>query len=146
MSLFDYAGYSPTTWILIFCEPGKFRWWDYFFKAGFRHVYAVKFVGQYCLTFNPHLAFTDIEFDFAEPELMVPPGATVLEVTAWRRIGRVRSAFYIGPPTCVESVKALLGIRSFMTWTPWQLYSRLVKGQHNGLFQQYRGVQLSPME
>ncbi len=144
MSLFDHSGYKPTTWILIFFDPYKHRWWNRLFEPGFHHVYAVQFVGAQCIRYDPHLAFTEIEL-IDPAEIRLPWDATLMEVIAWRKLGQVRTPFYIGPPTCVESVKALLGIRSFMTWTPWQLYKLLAKGRHNGRFQQFQGVRLGPL-
>lgn len=140
MSLFDYRGYTPATWILIFCNTTTPRWHDRLFKPGFRHVYAVKFVGDCVVTYNPQLSHTDIDIEVAEPETMAPAGSTVVEVTAWRREGVLRVPFYMGPITCVESCKALLGIRGFWPKTPWQLYKQLARGHHNGIFQVYRGV------
>jgi len=122
-----------TRWFIVFCNgDGTRAWWDRLFRTrdGFRHVYAIRFDGAHWLLFNPHAAFTDVraldlEGDDALARLTVP-GATVLEVAATHNSGCVRGRWWCGPMTCVEQVKALLGIPVGWVFTPWQLYRHLL--------------------
>lgn len=125
---------SPTRWYVVFCESqGPLRWWDYLLgtPAGFRHVYALRWDGFNWLLFNPHASFTDVVIVAAADEgalkSLVDPLATVLEVEAFRATDRLRGRWWAGPMTCVEQVKALLGLPVGWIFTPWQLYRYLSK-------------------
>jgi hypothetical protein len=120
---------DPTRWYLVFCDTPGVWWWDLFTRRNFRHVFALRWDGWNWLLFDPSAQFTDVAIISAASEdalgRLVPPGATVLEVEAFRRRDRIRGRWWIGPMTCVEQVKALLGLPVGWVFTPWQLYRYL---------------------
>lgn len=124
-------GSAPTRWYLVFTDTEGRWWWDVFTRPGFRHVYALRWDGWNWLLFNPSAEFSDIAIIAATSEdalpSLVPPGATVLEVEAFRRRDRIRGRWWIGPMTCVEQVKALLGLPVGWVFTPWQLFRFLTR-------------------
>lgn len=132
-----WAASSPTRWYLVFCEAATRHWWDHLFRTpvGFSHVYGLRWDGWNWLLYNPHSAYTDVAIVDATEETalarLVDAGATVLEVQAFRQ-ERVRGRWWAGPMTCVEQVKALLGIPVGWIFTPWQLYRYLTREAFNG--------------
>lgn len=126
---------SPTRWYLVFCDAAHRRWWDRVFRtpAGFSHVYALRWDGFNWLMFNPSLDVTEVAIlpaaDQNALDSFLEPGSTVVEVQAFRPIGRVRGRWWIGPMTCVEQIKALLGLSIGRVWTPQQLYLYLTEGE-----------------
>jgi hypothetical protein len=119
----------PTRWYVIFCDVEKRHWWDRLTRPGFGHVYAVRWDGFNWLLFNPSAAFTHVAIvactDKNALHRLVEPGATILEVEAFRQANRIRGRWWAGPMTCVEQIKALLGLPVGRVWTPWQLYRHL---------------------
>lgn len=128
---------SPTRWYLVFTDAAVRHWWDRVFRTppGFGHVYALRWDGWNWLLFNPHVSFTDVQIVAAidEGQLwdLVPAGAQVVEVEAFRAPDRIRGRWWVGPMTCVEQVKALLGIPVGRIFTPWQLF-RYLTGDNRG--------------
>lgn len=120
---------SPTRWYVVFTSADRWRWWDVTTRRGFSHVYALRWDGWNWILFNPHAGYTDVEIVAGADEkalhLLVDPGATVLEVQAFRRQDQLRGRWWAGPMTCVEQVKALLGLPVGWIFTPWQLYRHL---------------------
>ena len=84
--------------------------------------------GQFWIVINPLLPVLDCELllvdDYPHPRLFADPEAVILPVKAIT-INKPRWTFCIF--NCVEVVKALLGIKAFWVWTPWQLYKYLIK-------------------
>jgi hypothetical protein len=128
---------SPTRWYVVFCDPEVRNWWDWVFRfpPGFGHVYALRWDGWNWLLYHPHTAFTDVQIVAATDEAalwgLVEPGATVIEVQAFRPLLGMRGRWWVGPMTCVEQVKALLGVPVGRIFTPWQLY-RFLLGDRRG--------------
>jgi hypothetical protein len=65
-----------------------------------------------------------IDTDTTPPWLRFPD-ATVQRVQVFSTAYKVREWFSIGPPSCVETIKNALGIRSFWLRTPRQLYQHI---------------------
>lgn len=136
---------SPTRWYVIFCEVEDRRWWDRLLgtPAGFSHVYALRWDGFNWLVFNPSVQYTDVAISACTAENalheLLPPGATVLEVEAFRSRDRIRGRWWVGPMTCVEQVKALLGLPVGWIFTPWQLY-RYLESLDDGQQTQHAGA------
>ena len=124
---------SPTRWYLVFTEAEALTWWDALFRtrAGFRHVYALRWDGFNWLLYNPDAAFTEVAIMPGRSEnalhTLVEPDATIVEVEAFRKTGTIRGRWWIGPMTCVEQIKALIGLPVGRVWTPWQLYQYLME-------------------
>lgn len=132
---------DPTRWYVVFSDGGeRLWWWDIFTRQGFRHVFALRWDGWNWLLFDPSGQYTDVAIISAASEdalgRLVPPGATVLEVEAFRRRDRIRGRWWIGPMTCVEQIKALLGLPVGWVFTPWQLFTYLSEAVDG--FQQQR--------
>lgn len=74
---------------------------------------------------RPTLGMVEVEttLDPMPPWVKHPWVTTSQHVTATRLEGSVRDYFFMGPQTCVEVVKAALGIRNFWIRTPFQLYN-----------------------
>jgi hypothetical protein len=98
-------------------------------KRGFEHVEVWRCDRGIWLRIDP--AFELIETEAWEK----PPwelfdatlSPTFLRVQRLVQKGRLREPFSFGPWTCVEIVKAFIGLRAPFTRTPWQLYKRLKK-------------------
>lgn len=141
---------SPTRWYLVFTSARGRYWWNYVFRTppGFEHVYALRWDGWNWLLYNPGLAFTDVAIVDATDETalarLVDAGATVLEVEAFRNTDQVRGRWWIGPMTCVEQVKALLGLPVGWIFTPWQLYQYLLRGSEDGKQRRHRADTVRP--
>ena len=127
---------SPTRWYVIFCDADRRHWWDVLWhtRPGFSHVYALRWDGWNWICVNPGVCFTEIAIlpGTTENALrgFLPANATVIEVEAFRQGDRIRGRWWIGPMTCVEQIKALLGLPVGRIVTPWQLY-RYLTGDHS---------------
>jgi len=70
----------------------------------------------------------EVELDHdPRPPWVKCPDSAIQKVTASRRLFSIRSKFEMGPFTCVDTAKAVLGIRAFWVRTPWQLYRYIQK-------------------
>lgn len=103
----------------------------------------MKWDGFNWLVVNPRADYLDIAIadtcDYHRPKLInVDIATAIVGVTTQPRQCRLRSRWFVGPITCVEYIKALLGIRAFWIWTPWQLY-RYVRA-HRGIVQKAKGA------
>lgn len=137
LSLLDTAGMMVREWYVVYFPRVPFYWFTHYFKQGFRHVelwrpvpFGNNLGENVWLRIHPCFEMLDAEIDTSP----IPPwdrfhGVTVQKVTVCKRECGIRSWFDIGPPSCVETAKAALGIRSFFTRTPSQLY-RYIK--HRG--------------
>lgn len=123
-SLLDTLGKWPAEWWLIYDDTdAREHWWCRWLKPGFRHVLALRRDGRVWVAVKPTTGFVDIEVlrtDATPWQLF--PSATVQRVVALREANTIRSRLFVGPLTCVEVCKALLGIRAWWLRTPWQLH------------------------
>ena len=124
-------------WVVF--TDGEPHWWDWMLRRGFRHTFALVWDDAAWLLVDPtlsHVRVTILDQFSPEPptDWLRIPGATVLR--AWPEVvkGRVRVPWILSPLTCVEGVKAVLGIRSPWILTPWQLARHLRRrnGIHEG--------------
>lgn len=123
-SLLASAGRWPVEWWLLYTDTHRKHWWNRWLKPGFRHVQALRRDGRVWVAFEPHTEFLDVHIIRSdETPWDILPHATVQRVVVLREEGRMRSKFHLGPITCVEMVKALLGIRTPLVRTPWQLFN-----------------------
>jgi hypothetical protein len=110
-------------------------WWNRWLKPGFEHVaawreyrYGPRPYDVMWLKVDAFAALTLAEIVFEpEPPWVKDQSMTVVHTRVARYAHKVRETFTIGPFTCVEHVKALLGIRRFWLRTPWQLYKHIRK-------------------
>ena len=116
-------------WFVVFTrseyKKGVMRW----IKRDFSHVYAMQKSpgGQFWVVVNPLLSHVDVELvvvdDYPHPRTWAGPAAVILPVRAKIKGDAVRWSVCVF--NCVEVIKGLLGIKSFWTWTPWQLYKHI---------------------
>lgn len=129
-SLLDTGGYRVVDWYVVYRERPAFRWWTKLMPHGFRHVelwrrapYGPALSDAQWLVLYPCFEFLEADIvNDPTPPWVRDPTCTVQKVTATRRLTTVRDWFHMGPMTCVEYVKAALGIRAFFIRTPHQLY------------------------
>lgn len=115
---------------LIFSNSNWPKWYMRFFKKGFSHVYAIKDSpgNAFWIIVNPMLSHTHVTIfpktKSGNVNVFLLPGHTLLKVTAKiKQTPRFTACVF----NCVEVIKSLIGMRSFFTFTPWQLYKKLVK-------------------
>ena len=128
LSLLDTADSAIRRWFVVYHDRNYrcLRW----LKPGFRHVELVRpvyygpalsdvmWVGVF-----PRLETldADVTFDSTPPWVRCPESA-IQHVRVSRPLERPRERFHVGPITCVEIAKYVLGISSFWVRTPWQLH------------------------
>ncbi len=104
-------------------------WWAKFFKKGFRHVYAIRWMGDYWIRLETYLGYSDVTilpYEGQSIETIVDPQCSaILHVKQWRDMYTLRAPWVLGPITCVEQIKSLLGLGAFHIITPYQLYKYL---------------------
>jgi hypothetical protein len=98
-------------------------------KRGFEHVECWKRVdAEAWVRLEPCFEGIGLEaysFPPREAEWVAGCDPTFLDVKRVVSKGKLREPFMLGPVTCVEIVKAAIGLRAPLVRTPWQLYKRL---------------------
>jgi hypothetical protein len=122
---------KPRKWWVIFTESRYRGGIMRLLKRDYSHVYAVtkSLGGQYWIIVNSLVSHLepDIRSIRHNPRLRDIVGARAKILTVWVNPGdKPRWTFCIF--NCVEVTKACLGVRSFWTWTPWQLFKLLERG------------------
>lgn len=141
-TLLDTIGNWPTEWWLVYRDIDHDHWiaraFHRFLKPGFQHVQALRRDGRVWVSVYPHMEFVDVHLIRSDATpWQLYPCCTIQHVVTMRDSGRMYSTWHVGPWTCVEVVKSLLGIRRFWLRTPRQLYQHL-GGKHHG--QQTQGT------
>lgn len=135
LSLLDTAGMMVREWWVVFHPRTPYYWFAKLLRQGFRHVELAREIrygsgsGDVAwIHVLPSFEMFDVELSTdPRPPWVRCPGSTVQKVTALAPLNQVRSWFDIGPSTCVELVKAALGINAFFVRTPYQLYRYIQK-------------------
>lgn len=137
-SLLDTWDRSLVDWFVIF-EHGDMPWrWARLLAPGFRHCYAVRWDGFNWIRLNPRMGHTDIEilefgkFDSIADIVQDTNCCAILRCRVWRETMRIRAPWPT-VATCVEQIKAILGIRKWFLWTPLQLFNYLRGRKHGQL-------------
>lgn len=113
---------------IIFCKSKYKAWFMRWFNPDISHVYAMKKSpgGQFWQVIDSYMNYLDISLilidDYPHPRVYAGDDAVILPVRV--KIGN-KPIWSLGIFSCVDVMKGLLGIRSFLTWTPYQLYKRL---------------------
>jgi len=119
---------------VVFASSNYSHWVFRFLDPNFQHCYIIgeSYGGQYWRVINGRRSHLQVD---VEPKSLYPTikdyceeGSTVVTVQADININRSLQFFNIF--TCVDVVKAVLGINSFFIWTPKQLYRRLKNGRY----------------
>jgi hypothetical protein len=119
-------------WYVIFSETKLDHWIYKLVSREMGHVYAVRSLNDYqWLVVNPrvNIVETKILLKCQYPTIydISGIGDKVVRVSV-KPAMRPRGTFNWF--NCVEQVKALIGVRSFWTWTPKQLYEGLIGGRY----------------
>jgi len=120
-------------WYVVFTPPERETWYTRFLEPGFGHCYMVRWDGFNWLRIRPDLSHCHIEIlpvaDSASVEDVVRGNVAVyVEVPAEQ--ARIRIPWLITLATCTEACKAVLGIRTPLVITPYQLFNYLVARKH----------------
>ena len=131
MQLSEYED-ATTEWYVIFTEA-KFPHWVFrFVDRSIGHVYAVQSLNDYqWLVIQPRVNITQakIMLKCQYPSIydITSPEDKIVKVKV-KQSDKVRGC--LNWFNCVEQVKALIGVSSFWTWTPKQLYNGLIGGRY----------------
>jgi hypothetical protein len=131
VSLLDTAGKWPVDVWLVFRDLPDWRerspLWRCL-KPGFQHVEAWKHGDGIWTRIEPCLQVLTTEAHITPPWEFLPESVhpTFLHVERLVPLNKLREPFFFGPVTCVELVKAIVGLRDTFVRTPWQLYKRLI--------------------
>lgn len=134
-SLLDLANKQPIDCWLVFrdrdADASAFEWLFRRLKPGFGHVELWKYDRGLWLRVDPCIEFTALHVLEQPPwEDEQAAGATVMRYRAVVPYDRMVMPFHVGPMTCVELAKAILGVRApFWIRTPWQLYKFLQRAR-----------------
>lgn len=135
LSILEVADLRIVEWYVVYRRRPFRHWWGRMLHPDFRHVELWR-----PMQYGP--AITDVQwlmvcgtYEFLEADLVIDPRppwvrdpkCTVQRVTASRSLSSIREPFFLGPMTCVEYVKAALGIRSIWLRNPHQLYRYIAK-------------------
>lgn len=138
-SLLDTWEKSLVDWFIVF-EHSDMPWrWTKLLAPGFRHCYAVRWDGWNWIRFNPKMGHTDVEiltygkFDSIIEIVQDTDCCAILHCRVWRETMRIRAPWPT-VATCVEQIKAILGIRKWYLWTPLQLFNYLRGQKHEIVF------------
>lgn len=124
-TLLDTIGRHPVDWWLVYSDmDDRSHWLARFLRPGFQHVLALRRDGRVWIAIHPHFSFVDVQIirEDLTPWQMYPQATTIQHVTAMRVNAYSLGELHIGPLTCVEVMKSLLGIRAWRVRTPWQLH------------------------
>ncbi len=129
-SLLDTEDKVTATWCVAYLDGEVSRWWTRHLKPGFQHVqlwgrvaYGDAHDEAFWVLVDPDLELvrTCIHFDPTPP--WQRPGISHTQIVRVARPrGKVREWFSFGPLSCVEVVKAYLGVSSWRIRTPYQLH------------------------
>ena len=131
VSLLDFTeNVRAIEWTVVYYSRTPYFKFTEWLKQGFRHcdLWRAERFGDspdqvVWLRLKPTFEILEcfLEFD-PTPPWIKHPDATVQKVQVLSKAYRVREWFAFGPPSCVETCKNALGINSFWTRTPYQLY------------------------
>lgn len=119
-------------WYIVFSEAKYDHWVFRFIDKKMGHVYAVKDLNDYqWLVVQPRVSFTEVKVLI---KTQYPTIRTIADIDD--KIIKVRSKVKthlrgaLNWFSCVEQVKALIGVKSFWTITPKQLYRGLMENRY----------------
>lgn len=129
ISLLDTPdAYMVDVWVAFYDHPSErrlSRLWK-LLEPGFSHVECWKEDRGAWARADTCLEFLNAEVHL-QPPWGVLPHARFVHVTRLVPLGKIREPFFIGPITCVELSKAMIGLRAPLVRTPFALYKHLRK-------------------
>ena len=138
-SLIDTWDKSLTEWYIVFEHGDMPYWWAKYLQSGFRHCWALRWDGFNWIAYYPSLGHTDIEVlpygNYEDIEIISKAMnlSVIIRAKVWRQTTRIRAPL---PTlvTCVEQIKALLGIRKWSLLTPYALFKYLLEDNNGKYF------------
>lgn len=116
-------------WYVCFKDTPTKHWIQHILKIGFHHCYAFKESpgGEFLILVDPMRSHVDVDMVRNNTE-------NLTKMTNCNKVVRVIVKYNLKKDrghfcrfNCVEVVKSLIGMNSFWTLTPYQLYKRLTK-------------------
>ena len=119
-------------WTVCFGGECEKHWVQKMLKLGFFHCHAFKLSpgGQFYVAVNPTRSHTDINLLPVSEENFNELTKGGLFVKVICKIDVMNDRGHLCRFNCVEVIKSLLGVSSFWTWTPYQLYKELKNGRY----------------
>jgi len=126
--------YTEFEWYLVFTKAKFDHWIWRLVDKNMGHVYAIRDLNDYqWLVVQPRTNIVEIKImlkcRYPELKMITGPDAKIIKVTARPQQRAIGCLNWFN---CVEQIKALIGVRSFWTWTPKQLYNGIMRGEYNG--------------
>ena len=120
-------------WYVVFTDYERETWYTRFLKPGYGHCYLVRWDGYNWIRVRPDLSKVHIEVlpvieSDAVEQVVLGNTAVLVEVPSEDL--RIRLPWMVTIASCVEGVKAILGIRAVHILTPYQLFRYLVARKH----------------
>lgn len=114
-------------WFVCFKDVKESHWFQKYLKPGFKHCYAFSLSpgGQFYQVVDPARAFTLVELYPKTDEMFDELTNCNEYVKIVSVIDREKHRGTICHFNCVEVVKSLIGMDSFFTFTPYQLYRKI---------------------
>jgi hypothetical protein len=111
-------------------------WWLRFLRPGFRHCFVVVETSSDWVVIDPlsHCLEVSVVPLSSVPDFRlacVKAGLRVVDVEIERPL---RKAMPIGPFSCVECAKRVIGLKNRFVMTPWQLYEQIAKNKNIYLY------------
>ena len=125
ISLLETQGKLPLEGYVIYSNSDK--WWRRFLGE-YAHCSLIMRRGAVWVWYQPALGFDEVVIMGNDWRDYFTDAVEVQKFRVWRTINRYRVPHLLQPITCVEKVKAFLGISSFWVLTPKQLQRRLSNG------------------
>lgn len=116
-------------WYVCFDGTERKHWIQRCLKQGFYHCYAFKKSpgGQFYILIDPTRSFTRVDMAPVSEEAFQELTNCNIFVKVVVKIDATQDRGHFCRFNCVEVIKSLIGLKSFWTWTPHQLYKRLLK-------------------
>lgn len=130
MSLINGDTIRSEEWVVCFSKASQKHWVQKFLHKDFQHCYAFKLSpgGKFFMLVDPIRSYTMVDLIPASNEAFEELTENVTFLTVIATIDLMKDRGHFCRFNCVEMVKALIGLKSFWTFTPRQLYRRLKNG------------------
>ena len=127
----DLVGTSKLQAYVVYEDRDEQMWWQKPLKKGFKHSFLVIYDGYFWIKMELTIGFMDIcVLPFYNnntiEDILRGTKCTYQLVQVWRR-QRYRNI--LAPWSCIEAIKAALGIRALHVLTPYQLF-KYIEAHH----------------
>lgn len=124
--------YTQKAWV-VFTNQTDLPWLK-ILRKGFRHCFVILHDGEKWLSVDPlahrlEIQVQSVPADFDLPRWLEERGHIAIRA----KLHEPQKILPLMPLTCVEVVKRVLGVRSRLVITPWQLYRHLRAERYSGV-------------